>query len=238
MLKKAIHLLVAGSFATLGLAGIAAAQGNLTNRTVMTFSQPVEVPGKVLPAGTYTFELHESQSNRHVIEIFDQGGTKLITTVLAIPNYRLKQTEDTVLKFAEVAAGQPQAIRVWFYPGQLVGNELVYSKSRARELAASSNSAVAAVDDTAYTATKPDAMLDVVTMAPDKTEKPIVIETPQPVVTPEPAPMPAPVVSPERVHRKALPHTASTLPLIALMGFLALGSGLILRNRSTRRAER
>jgi hypothetical protein len=244
MLKKCIRVLVASSFVTLGAAGIAAAQGNLTNRTVMTFAQPVEVPGKVLPAGSYTFELHETQSNRHLIEIFDEGGTKLITTVFAVPNYRLKQTEDTVIKFAEVPAGQPQAIRIWFYPGQLVGHELVYSKTRARELAALSNSAVAAVDDTAYAAPKPDASVDMVTIAPDKTEKPIVVEAPPPAPAPAPMPEPAPVVAPAPAvtpepvtPREELPHTASTLPLVALVGFMALASGLIVL-RSSRRSER
>jgi len=178
MLKKCIRVLVACSFVTLGAAAVAANQGSLNNRTVMTFSQPVEVPGKVLPAGSYTFELHDSPSNRHLIEIFDQEGTKLITTVFAVPNYRAKQSEDTIVKFAEVPAGQPQAIRVWYYPGETVGHELVYSKTRARELAALSNSSVPAVDDSAYSASKPDASADMVTMGPDRTEKPYQNQTP------------------------------------------------------------
>src|SRR5687767_795707 len=118
---------------TLALVGVAiatpaSAQTNLNNRTVLTFSQPVEVPGKILPAGTYTFELNEAQANRHIVQIMDAGGTKVVALVLAVPNRRLTVTEDTVVRFAEVAPGQPQAMRAWFYPGQTVGQEMVYPK--------------------------------------------------------------------------------------------------------------
>ena len=69
----------------------------------MTFSQPVEVPGKILPAGTYTFEMHDSGMNRHVIQIMDQGGSKLVALVLAIPTYRAKATERTSRYLAAIA---------------------------------------------------------------------------------------------------------------------------------------
>lgn len=241
MVKQLIRIAMAVSLVTLGVCAsvrTASAQGVASNRTVMTFSQPVEVPGKVLPAGTYTFELHESQMNRHVIQIYDQAGTKLITTVLAVPNYREKQTSETVLKFAEVAAGQPQAIRVWFYPGRLVGDELVYSKTRAHELAVSSNSSVSAVDDVTYTKIDTMDKADVVSVAPDKTELPVQTP-PEPMPAPMPAPTPqvtTPVVTPAPA-RQELPHTASMLPLVALLGFMTLASGLVLR-RATTRTER
>jgi hypothetical protein len=57
------------------------------------------------------------------------------TTILAIPNYRMKATDKTVMTFGERAAGEPQAIRAWFYPGRQWGEEFVYPKYRAVELA-------------------------------------------------------------------------------------------------------
>src|SRR5271170_8107643 len=70
-------------------------------KTVMTFSQPVEIPGQVLPAGTYMFKLANSQSDRHIVQIFNASGSHIIATVLAINDYRLAPTGRTVVKFAE-----------------------------------------------------------------------------------------------------------------------------------------
>jgi len=158
MIKTVLRLTMAASLLTLASVNNAGAQTELNNRTKMTFAQPVEVPGKVLPAGTYTFELHDSGMNRHVIEIFDEGGTKLQALVLAVPSYRPKPSEDTVVKFDETTPGQPQAIRIWYYPGQTTGNEFVYSKSRAKELAAGATGPVQSTDDSAYTDAKMDTL--------------------------------------------------------------------------------
>ena len=43
-------------------------------KTVMTFSQPIEIPGQILPAGTYTFRLLDSPSDRHIVQIFSADG--------------------------------------------------------------------------------------------------------------------------------------------------------------------
>lgn len=214
-------------------ASSASAQTNLNNRTVVTFSQPVEVPGRVLPAGTYTFELNESMANRHIVQIFDQGGSKIMAIVLAVPNRRLTPTTNTVINFAEVAAGQPQALRAWFYPGQTVGQEMVYPKTRARQLAATSNVVVPAVDDSFYADAKADTMktADVVSVTPDRTETPVAVVEPMRTE-------PTPVVAPVEPARRALPKTASTLPLIALIGFGTLAFGLVLRRFSAKPATR
>ena len=114
-------------------------------KTIITFSGPVEIPGVhregegILPAGTYVFKILDSQSNRHIVQIYDQEETKIFATILAIPNYRLKVTDKTVVTFFERPAGQPQALRAWFYPGRDSGEEFVYPKARAMELAKSSN---------------------------------------------------------------------------------------------------
>ena len=101
------------------------------NRTTLTFSQPIEVPGRILPAGTYVFELADSLSDRHIVQISNADGSELITTVLAINNYRLTPTEKTVVTFNEVTRGAPEAIRAWFYPGNNYGQEFVYGRGRA-----------------------------------------------------------------------------------------------------------
>src|SRR5438067_10392646 len=114
-------------------------------KTTVTFSAPVEIPGVhlkgwgVLPAGTYVFKILDSQSDRHIVQIFNQDETTIYATILAIPNYRLKATDKTVITFRERAAGEPEALRAWFYPGRNWGEEFVYPKAKAMELAKSTN---------------------------------------------------------------------------------------------------
>src|SRR6059058_753018 len=114
-------------------------------KTVATFSAPVEVPGvgaQVLPAGNYVFKILDSMSDRHIVQIFNQDETHVYTTILAIPNYRLRATDKTVMTFKERAQGEPEAIRAWFYPGSQSGEEFVYPKAKALELARIANESV------------------------------------------------------------------------------------------------
>src|ERR1700674_1036447 len=117
-------------------------------KTVITFSGPVEIPGVhltgwgVLPAGTYVFKILDSMSDRHIVQIFNKDETTIYATILAIPNYRLKATDKTVMTFRERPAGQPEALRAWFYPGKNWGEEFVYPKAKAIELAKLENTPV------------------------------------------------------------------------------------------------
>src|SRR3990170_3643206 len=114
-------------------------------KTIVTFSQRIEIPGvgqQFLPAGTYVFKLVDSLSNRDIVQIFNEDENHVFATILPIANYRLKATDETVMTFRERAAGQPQAIRAWFYPGANWGQEFVYPKSRAVELAKVTNEPV------------------------------------------------------------------------------------------------
>jgi hypothetical protein len=117
-------------------------------KTVITFSGPVEIPGVhltgwgVLPAGTYVFKILDSQSDRHIVQIFNKDETMIYATILAIPNYRLKATDKTVITFTERPAGEPEALRAWFYPGRNWGEEFVYPKAQAIALAKATNTPV------------------------------------------------------------------------------------------------
>src|SRR5437667_727204 len=114
-------------------------------KTTITFSGPVEIPGVhlkgygVLPAGTYVFKILDSQSDRHIVQIFSKDELTVYATILAIPNYRLKATDKTVITFRERPAGEPEALRAWFYPGRNWGEEFVYPKAKAMTLAKTTN---------------------------------------------------------------------------------------------------
>src|ERR1700693_1579510 len=126
--------------AALSLLGAVSAPGaradEWNKKTVMTFSQPVEIPGQILPAGTYTIKLVDIASERHVVQFLGADGIHVVATVLAINNWRLHPTGETVVKFAERSGDNPEALKAWFYPGDNFGQEFVYPKQRAIELAA------------------------------------------------------------------------------------------------------
>jgi len=193
-------------------------------KTVVTFSQSVEVPGKVLPAGTYTFQLLDSPSDRHIVEIFNADGSQIITTILAINNYRLEPTGETVMKFNERPGDSPEALRAWFYPGDNFGQEFVYPKVRAIQLAQATALPVPAIaaDTIDENSIK---TIPIVAVTPDQKEVDVatVIQTTPPV-----AEAAEPVTAAPAAEKEELPKTASSLPLIALLGvlFLSFAVGL------------
>ena len=129
------------------LAVLVARADEYNKKTVVTFNGPVEIPGKVLPAGTYVFKLFDSDSDRTIVQIWNKDETQLIATVLAIPDYRLTPADNPIITFEERAQGSPPAIRAWFYPGDNYGFEFVYPKTRATELATANRKNVPAMAD-------------------------------------------------------------------------------------------
>jgi hypothetical protein len=115
--------------------------------TKLTFSESVEVPGQALPAGTYWFRLADSDSDRSIVQIWNSDRTQLVTTILAIPDYRQTTSDKTIINFAERPVGQPEAIQSWFYPGNRVGEEFVYPKTRAKQLAKQTGRPVLSMPD-------------------------------------------------------------------------------------------
>ena len=233
------------SLALMGVVFSPAANADDWNRkTVITFSGPVEIPGVhlkgwgVLPAGTYVFKILDSQSDRHIVQIFNKEQTEVYATILAIPNYRLKATDKTVVTFRERPAGQPEALRAWFYPGRNWGEEFVSPRAKAVELAKDANATVLytsadfpmEVEKPILTVTEPEvvALMQAPIMAIKPTGEDVAFTaevTPPPAVELRPDTaldsMPAPVAA-------VLPATSSLLPLIALFGLLALGGAWVL----------
>lgn len=117
---------------------------NANKTTYLTFSGPVQVPGASLPAGTYMFRLADPMSHRQVIQIRDKDGSQIFTTLWSIPNQIAEPKDDPFVMFLETPAGQPAAIKAWFYPGQKTGYEFVYPKDQATRIASYAKSPVLA----------------------------------------------------------------------------------------------
>lgn len=213
-------------------------------KTILTVKEAIALPNQTLQPGTYTFKLLDSLSDRHIVQVFDKDGMHLITTVLAIPNYRLQPTDKSSFTFWEVPAGQPPAMRAWFYPGDNFGQEFVYPKNMSTQIAATAKAVVpttTATNEQEYK-TAPINTTDqngksenldentykrpaVVAAAPT----PAPAETPKEMAAAAPPPIPQPAETPAE-----LPHTATSMPLIGLFGLLAMAGFLALRPNRAR----
>lgn len=201
-------------------------------KTIVTFSAPVEMPTVVLPAGTYVFKLLNSSSNRNIVLVYNEAEDHLYTMILAIPNYRLTPRERTILTFEERAKGAPDAVRAWFYPGDNFGQEFVYPKAKAVELAESTNAPV--LSAVIAPAEKPEELVNepVVAVTPEKEEVAIAPTTEAREEVAEaaaPAPLAALEPAPAIELPAELPKTASPLPLLMLAGIGLLGFAGALR---------
>jgi len=103
--------------------------------TYLTFSKPVQLPGVMLPAGRYRFQLADVVESRRVIKVQSEDGKKQIAMLLTVPNQLRDIPKDPVVLFTETAVGQPEAVRTFNYPGERTGYEFVYSKSEAMIIA-------------------------------------------------------------------------------------------------------
>jgi hypothetical protein len=204
------------------------AQGqNGDKKTTVTFTEAIEIPGGViLPAGTYFFKLLNADTGRYIVQISNEHETHMFATLITIPNFRYHPTDQVVMTFAERQAGAPPAIRTWFFPGEKFGREFVYPKARALELAQLTNETVLAMpvdlaaNITAPAATAEDAPVVALTQAPIVAVTPAGTEVPLAAVVEGPAQEEAPAVV--DTTPLPLPHTASSVPLVGLIGLLAI----------------
>lgn len=198
---------------------------DFNRKSIVTFSAPVEVGGsgaQVLPAGTYVFKVMNPGAYSHIVQISNEDGTHVFTLIVAMPNYRLKSTEKTVMTFRERPAGQPEALKAWFYPGRKWGEQFVYDRSKAIQLAKETNETVLATP-VVYAA----APIETLAAAPVEAVNPSgeTVDVAQVVEAP-PAPVAA-AAPPAPVEVASLPKTASNLGLIGLCGIMLVSAGFL-----------
>lgn len=190
-------------------------------KTIITINEPVQMPSccnaehvVVLQPGTYVLALVDSLSDRHIVRVFEKDEKTVVTTILAIPNYRLQPTGKSVFQFWETPAGQPRAMRAWFYPGDNFGQEFAYHKVKSMEIARIAKAPVpgVVVETEAELKTAPVVVVD-----EQGEEKPV--ET----VVAKNEPLEPRAAEPQAVRYEApapakLPDTASPYPLFGLFG--------------------
>ncbi len=217
VIKIAVAVLTLAFFGAMVAPNVQAQDDNAyLKRTKVTFSQQVEIPGQFLPAGTYVMELFSLNPNRNIVRFFNEDRSKLVAQVLAMPNLRLKTTGKTVIAFEERPTNFPEALKAWFYPGDNFGQQFVYPKMRAIELAQEAKEPVLAY------ATEP-------TTVEEMTTAPVVAETP----AREEVQVTEVVEIPVLVAQAEIPKTASPIPLIALIGMASIGVAFAVKRFAT-----
>jgi LPXTG-motif cell wall-anchored protein len=199
-------------------------------KTVLTVNETVQVRDTVLEPGQYVFKLLDSQSDRHVVQIFNADETHIINTVLAIPAQRLEPTGNSEFTFWETPPGTARAMRRWYYPGDNFGQEFPYPKHLQQVAMLITPAPVAAPAPVVVESNAEPA-------PPEPPAQPEAVQTPEPAPEQQPvevaqstAPAETPVPStPEQPAE--LPKTGSPYPALGISGALLLGLAGLLRLR-------
>jgi hypothetical protein len=233
------------------LAGrVTAQQINTNDKTFMTFTAAVEMPGVTLQPGTYVFRLADSPT-RNVVQVLDEGEKNILGQWTFVQADRPRVTEETVVMFRETREGATPAVQFWYFPGEKIGKEFIYPKDQAERIAARTGAQVrsdgvieGSIADVKVAEASPapaEPAAEPVAVAEPAPAPAVVAEVQSPAPAPEPAP--APVVEESRVAAQAqsepravgtsgqseLPRTASPLMLSGLLGLLSLASAAGLR---------
>jgi len=209
-------------------------------KTVITLNEPVIVAGVqtvTLQPGTYVLRLMNHESNRNIVEIFNEREDHLYALVLAIPNYRLEPKDKTVLRFWETPEGNPVALRAWFFPGDNWGQEFVYPKGFAATIARQTGGPVLAEPQAETEAELTQAPVTEINKAGE--EQPIEYDqyTLEEIAGANPPAQAAPFLIAEELAPQEpaspteapLPATASSYFLLATAGILSTAAGLGLK---------
>ncbi len=198
----------------------------------MIISEPIQIPNKVLEPGTYVLKLIDwKKSDKHIVQILSQDEKHVITTIIAIPNYRLVPKGKTEFTFWETAAGQPPALRAWFYPGDNFGQEFAYSAAMSAQISAGNGNIQVPVETaTAAPASEVPPPPPVAERTPAPAAEPVPAAPPEPVQTAaaeQPVAPPAPIEPSETITHSTpaeLPHTASDEGLMLVAGLISIAA--------------
>jgi LPXTG-motif cell wall-anchored protein len=203
------------------LVAIPASADQWNKKTTITFSQPVEIPGMVLQPGTYVFKLLNSSTNRNIVLVYNAEENHLYKMILAIPNYRLNRTEEPVLRFNEGIRGAPDALHAWFYSADQWGQEFVYPKARATQIAEESGERVLEAEITPEEKQEELVAEQIAAVTPEHQEEVFSEEVEEALAMPlSPNTSFEAVVTREPIEE--LPRTGSDLPMFVLLGFASL----------------
>ena len=244
MIKRLTISACAAAMLTAMSATPARAQGGpMDARTEFTFNRPVELPNVTLPPGTYIFRFVDATTGKRVMQVqAKDAGSKNYGMFMTISAQRPKASDNAELRFLETPAGQPAAVKTWWYPGNTIGREFIYPKSQARRLAQATNQPVLTTQAENVSNEKMEAT-NLAYVSPSGEETPLTDEqlldraanTP-PVGAVEASQNTAATSGAARqegtMARASLPKTSTPLAGIGLIGLMSLLSAAALRFRA------
>ena len=251
-MKRAMTIATAGVAAlvlTFSMS-VLAQQPDTHDRTIMTFSAPVELPGMTLQAGTYVWKIADTPS-RNVIQVMAKDEADILGQWLFVPAERRDVTGETVISFKETKEGTTPAVQFWYYPGEKIGKEFIYPKDQALKIAARTGATVRTEEGVVNGSGVPPESTAAAAEPPAPAPEPVTTqaEAQSPAVTTESAATPATdravgtsgqsdrsaaatdnrPESTQAYNKSELPRTASPLPLSGLLGFFSLAGASVLR---------
>lgn len=216
--KKEMGIIAVGMLCVAGLwCSAARADNNAADsekKAVVAVQSPMEIPGTVLQPGSYVFKQSDAQSGWVIVQIYDQGESTLVTTVLAYPNPKLTSNSETVMTYS-APGSSGQVLEAVTFPGDATPDQFAYPAAEADRIGAANRLRIPSTGtNDAYPSSLPDAASS--WSAPLSNN-----------VGSTPAPNAAASTD------TSLPQTASSLPLIGLIGVFALAGIVALRKMGT-----
>ena len=204
--------LVAGSV----VSSVARADDSAQQATV-TIQSPEQVPGSVLPAGTYMFKKTGAQSGWVIVQIYSKDGSALVTTILAYPNAKVASNGQNFVVYPANGSGTIPAMEGIVFTGDSTVQQFAYPRAAADQLGAANHIRIPTTGtDDAYPSALPDAVSSwsaPVTSASDSDAAMTTQNTPDTTM----------------VREEKLPQTATPLPMVALIGLFSVAGIVILR---------
>ena len=130
--SQLVNFAAVAAFGAVSIMGVSSLQAAtmVGNEATVTFDHPVELPGKVLPPGTYIFK---TSDNDELVQVFSANQKQLFATVMAIPADRPAQDKDSdsFVQLNKTRADAPQEIEGIFVAGRTYGYQFVYPVKRS-----------------------------------------------------------------------------------------------------------
>src|SRR6266700_2546505 len=123
--SKSVRIACAAAVLALLVGGSAYAFSNI-HENRLTFSRPVALPGVVLPAGSYWFDV-ASPTALDVVVVRSADGRKVFymgfTNTVSRPRTMAK---DAPIAFGEGSANEARPIAAWYEIGESTGHQFLY----------------------------------------------------------------------------------------------------------------
>jgi len=209
-----------------GMSATASRAEDSAKKATLTINALTQLPGTTVAAGSYVFKQSGEQAGWNIVQVYNQDESSLVTTLLAYPNPTLSANGQTILIYPQSTDGRTQVMEAFFFDNDPVAQQLAYPKKTADEIGAANHLRVPTTGTSdAYPSSLPSASSS--WSAPLNQDA---AQTSPQTSAQTPSEPPAPNASTAK--SEPLPQTASPLPLIGLIGLLAIVGIVVLRRIS------